>query len=204
MLVEIFGDRTTFPPFCACCGEPAQTTFVATATRVTGVRVVRTSAKTWQFPYCHRCVNHVAAFDLSVRRLSGIQNAGCGIAVAIVVLAIFVGFASGSFPVFLLIALLATAGTGIICSLLRSGERERLQMELPTLMTVTCTCHYAAVGYLGWQGHRHSFDVASNRYAFAFMQANLQKLVNVDPAVWNWLHQGQPPIIQQTARKFTS
>lgn len=204
MLVEISGDKLIFPPSCACCGGQSQTGLVATATRVTGVRVVRTSSKTWQFPYCHRCLRHVSEVQSSIERLNSIQSGGCGLAVLTFILAVIVGFSSSSFPLFLLIATLTTTATVVICTILRNGERERLEQVLPGLMSGSCTCPDSAVSYLGWYGRCHSFEVQSEQYAFAFMRANLQKLTNVDPATWNRLHDGQPPVVQQQARKFTS
>lgn len=45
-----------------------------------------------------------------------------------------------------------------------------------------CISMKASVEYLGWQGSVHEFDVRSEPFAFALMQANERKLLNVDYA----------------------
>lgn len=62
MLVQLSARQITFPRMCACCGGAPNTTYAATATRVTGKRVVRTQSASWSFPYCNHCLAHVRAW----------------------------------------------------------------------------------------------------------------------------------------------
>src|SRR5262245_31150848 len=61
MRIDLSGHKFVFPQRCACCGGMPQTTLSASASRSTGKRVVHTTTKSWDFPYCHKCVAHVRA-----------------------------------------------------------------------------------------------------------------------------------------------
>jgi hypothetical protein len=63
----------------------------------------------------------------------------------------------------------------------------RLVANAKTMCSPSCAAVRSAVGYLGWEGSRHIFEIGSSAYAYGFMVANLNKLVNVTPDVWEWL-----------------
>jgi hypothetical protein len=70
-----------------------------------------------------------------------------------------------------------------------------------------CACLRRPVRYLGWQSTCHMFEIISESYAFAFMMENKNKLVNVRPEVWQWLHTGvylTQPTQSQSARRSIS
>jgi tellurite resistance protein len=46
------------PSLCACCGGQPSTTVRASATRVRGVRAIKTESNAWDIPYCARCAGH--------------------------------------------------------------------------------------------------------------------------------------------------
>jgi hypothetical protein len=62
MHVHVSARRVAFPHHCACCGAPPNTQYIASHTRVTGTRVVRTHSASWQVPYCAGCIAHVQAW----------------------------------------------------------------------------------------------------------------------------------------------
>lgn len=63
--VEISARIIRWPDICACCSRPADTAIEISSTRTTGKRVIRTQTKSWQVPYCKRCLSHIrAAKDL--------------------------------------------------------------------------------------------------------------------------------------------
>lgn len=63
----------------------------------------------------------------------------------------------------------------------------RLVANAKKLCSPSCAAVRSAVSYLGWEGSRHIFEIASSGYAYSFMVANLNKLVNVTPDGWEWL-----------------
>src|SRR5258706_9758060 len=59
MLVQVSGQRFTFPRACARCGRPAEATLQAAHSKSKGKRVVHTRTWSWDFPYCNSCTAHV-------------------------------------------------------------------------------------------------------------------------------------------------
>src|SRR5262249_6419670 len=59
--VQISARIIHWPISCPCCGRPADTAVKISSTRTTGVEVIRTQTKSWDVPYCNRCLSHVHA-----------------------------------------------------------------------------------------------------------------------------------------------
>lgn len=186
MNVDVSGQKFIFPPICACCGGHANGTVIAQANRTTGKRVVRTSSKSWDFPYCQNCLAHVKA----ARNASTVQSVG-------VIASLFFGGIIG-LAVNSLIASIIISGLCVILSLtighvLLEGARKMCSPDCVNVRT--------AVQYRGWYGNCHSFYIQSQEYAFAFMKSNEKKLINVQPNVWNWLQTSNPPSNIQSAKR---
>src|SRR5438105_1419209 len=62
MRVDVSGHQFEFPQQCACCATTANTVYTVSASRSRGTRVVRTTTKKWDIPYCSRCIAHVALY----------------------------------------------------------------------------------------------------------------------------------------------
>jgi hypothetical protein len=62
-----------------------------------------------------------------------------------------------------------------------------LMANAKAMCSTNCAAIKSSVGYYGWQGTCHMFEVTSSSYALAFMLANQNKLVNVRPEIWQWL-----------------
>jgi hypothetical protein len=185
MQVDLSGQKFVFPQNCACCGGPPETTFTASASRSRGKKVVHTTTKSWEFPYCKKCCEHVAA-------AKGAVAATTFIVLAAVIVALYVAIAweQGA------IGLLLGAG-GLACS---GGINSRLMSKAKALCSAGCVTVKPAVSYLGWQGSCHMFGINSPAYARAFMLANQNKLVNVRPEVWKWLNSDRHLIDNQQAQ----
>src|SRR5438105_2774861 len=99
MRIDLSGHKFTFPQQCACCGATPQVTFTASASRSTGKRVVHTTTKAWDFPYCIPCIGHVrkakSAGTLATLIIvtSLIVAALSGFALDATIFAVFVGVA---------------------------------------------------------------------------------------------------------------
>ncbi len=61
MEVAVSANTISIPPKCACCGERPDRDVPVSASRTTGVRVVRTATSTFSFPYCNQCLAHIEA-----------------------------------------------------------------------------------------------------------------------------------------------
>src|SRR6266850_7321470 len=61
--VDVSGHQFVFPPQCACCSEAAGSTWTVSASRSRGTRVLHTTTRCWDFPYCARCVRHASIYQ---------------------------------------------------------------------------------------------------------------------------------------------
>lgn len=172
MRIDLSGHKFTFPQQCACCGAPPQTVLSASATRTTGKRVVHTDTRTWDFPYCFVCTAHVSAAK------------SASIAAVVIVGTAILALVYCSFG-------LDQSGLGmVLCAAgicIAIVVYNKMMSKAKSMCSATCVTVKSAVGYLGWQGACHMFEVFSSPYALAFMLANQNKLVNVRPEVWRWL-----------------
>jgi hypothetical protein len=172
MRIELSGHKFTFPQQCACCGAVPQTTRSASATRTTGKKVVHTNTKSWDFPYCFACSAHVQA------AAGALGAAGAVVTVALLAAGyVCFGLDQTAISIFLCIA-----GIGGAIAIFNT-----LMSKAKAMCSTTCAAVKSAVGYHGWQGACHMFEVLSPDYALAFMLANQNKLLNVRPDVWQWL-----------------
>ncbi len=171
MTVELSGHKFIFPPECTCCGAVPETTLAASASRSVGKKVAHTTSKAWDFPYCARCAKHV-------RDSKHANTMATIVFVIVVILAIVVGFNTSATWGFLVLISAIAGGLAVKSSLMTAAKRGCVP---------NCSSVQSAVTYSGWQGTRHTFDIATATYATKFMIANQSKLVNVPPAVWEWL-----------------
>src|SRR6266404_3441087 len=157
MRVDVSGYQFIFPPQCVCCGELANTTWAVSASRSRGTRVVHTSTRSWDFPYCSRCVHHASTYK------------GAGVRAWIVIL-LFAAIGIALHSDWSVLPLALGLALGIFVHV-----RTRKQAELER--TATCVSAAPAVGYLGFNGTVNSFDIVG-QYAWAFASANASKLIN--------------------------
>src|SRR4051812_13022499 len=76
MRVDVSGHKFSFPHECVCCGGAPQTILSVSASRSTGTKVVHTSSRSWDFPYCRQCMTHV-------RSSGNARNIAIGIAIVV-------------------------------------------------------------------------------------------------------------------------
>src|SRR5205085_4176030 len=141
--VQISARIIRWPGICACCGRHADTAIEISSTRTTGKRVIRTQTKSWEVPYCHRCVRHIRAakelraFSRIVLNLSLV----IGLAGAFLSLPILGLLASGAAVLAAFLGLLVVAGTVVFLVVtwrpcqekyrrdLKAREAERARLE---------------------------------------------------------------------------
>jgi len=172
MRVDLSGQKLVFPQQCACCGGTPHTTLSAAATRSTGTRVVHSTTKSWDFPYCGLCVAHVRAADKAATAMWVI--AACSLLAAASLY-----FLTAHSLVGALVGIAGIAGAVYAHAALMAKAEA---MRVPGCVTLR-----PAVGYLGWQGTCHSFEITSQGYALAFIVANVNNLVNASPEMHRWL-----------------
>jgi hypothetical protein len=191
MRVQVSGHKFNFPHQCVCCGATPETTWSVSASRSTGKKVVHTTSKSWDIPYCRRCVEHVHAARRAVRL-------GLTTFLLLFVVAIVLGINGASGASTVVIICSSLGGPIVYWQLLKKAK---------TLCMATCAEVGIAVGYSGWQNTCHTFEIASSNYARSFMIANLSKLVNIRPDALEWLrtngHLGSPHHPQSARRKMS-
>lgn len=192
MRVDVSGQKFSFPGHCACCGANPETTMATIASRTTGTRVTHTTSKSWEFPYCHQCVGHVNAAGRA-------RTVTWATVIVSLVGAAYLHFFT-AVPLLSIPVLAAGLGGGFLAfNVLMGGARAQCRES--------CVSVESAVGYYGWQGSCHMFEIASGSYALAFMVANRSKLVNVSPQTWQWLEAngyGQPANQPQAPKRYVS
>jgi hypothetical protein len=187
--VQISARIISWPRVCACCCQPADTSVEVSSTRVTGKKVIHTQTKSWDVPYCRRCLAHIEAgkalkrLSMVVIHLSGLFGLVGG-ALAIV------GFAA-VYPRSVLIAivlglLLAAATTTVVILTFswcrakyqrdvqaKKAQRAKLEQQLNALLCQTCcVADQLAAKYDGWHGSVHTFFFANREFASAFRRIN--------------------------------
>jgi hypothetical protein len=170
MQVQVSARTISMPSKCPCCLEAAESSMSISASRTTGKRVVRTTTRGWNVPYCTVCCKHSEVWDTRFHgffllllapiactavSMSSTPDAGGATFLGAVALATILG------------ALIFTSTGG-------SARR---------LCKPTCVGPGRAASYQGWDGTIQSFDFNAPEYAKAFAELNRGKLVNVDPAL---------------------
>lgn len=171
MRIDLSGHKFIFPQQCACCSAAPQTTLSASSTRTSGKRVVHTDTKSWDFPYCYRCIAHIRAVSTATT--------------------IFYVIAVVSFFAAAYVGLTANLGLGFLTAIAGIGGAVALfqnsMARAKAICASSCASVKTAIAYHGWRGACHTFEISSAAYALAFMQANQGKLVNVRPETWQWM-----------------
>ena len=118
--VEISARIIHWPRACAC--RRPNTTLEISSTRVTGKRVIHTHTKSWEAPYCRKCLAHINAF-MELRRFSMFVlhlSLVFGLVGAALVLLLFFTLIQLSAPLAVCLSLLAAAATtGIVLATFR-------------------------------------------------------------------------------------
>jgi hypothetical protein len=165
MHVDVSGKVFSIPRHCACCGGAPDAELDASATRTTGVKVVRSQTHTWTFPFCSACVHHVRTWNNASATFQRVAIGGA----ALGVVALFVVNIR---------AAVVVAAIGLILGLVLAA---RIRKQAVAQCSADCACAAQAVQFLGWDGTLNSFEFASRTYGAVFLIANRAKLVNLTP-----------------------
>ncbi len=169
MNVSLSARTIHFPNQCACCYGNAETKLRVFSSRTKGSRIVRKETSSWNFPYCHSCLDHVNAWERAKKSGSIALVAGGLLAFLLCLLPSHIV----TIPVAILVFL---AGW-----IVQKKIRQRNQNQALLLCQPHCTCAAAAVSYLGWHGTTQKFFLPSPYFAAHFMALNHSKLLNVSP-----------------------
>lgn len=160
--IRVSARKLIWPRSCPCCCENADSELAVIATRTTGKRVIRTSARSWTVPYCSRCVNHIAKFKAASR-----TRTACLALSAIVFGVAAVSFQSVAWGAFLCISCIA-----IFILRIRG-----LNAQAENAMHPNCASKMAAVEYSGWFGTVHELWFSNQLYVSWFAAANHEKVM---------------------------
>ncbi|MDB4963772.1 MAG: hypothetical protein JWP01_3771 [Myxococcales bacterium] len=164
-IVEI-ESRTFAVPFeCPCCGAAADAEVVVPLKRAPGRTPASDSARRLEFPYCARCVAHVASWEGAGVTSAGIMLVGILASVAVAIVSS------------VLAGLVLLVGAVAISAGVVTHRRARAAAACGP----ACASPDAAVSYLGWSGNTSSFSFRSPTYTARFAEHNSTKLVSVSP-----------------------
>jgi hypothetical protein len=164
MRIDVSGHSFVFPNRCACCSGTPSTSLPISASRSTGKRVVHTKTNVWDIPYCAQCIAHVKAAENT-------KLLAWALGIASVVIGVLMAFSNDSpAPGFV---------TGLIGLTLTVVVYRYGMTKARALCSAQCACVGKAVGYLGWHGTLHQFEVSSPSFARDFLTSNERKLVNL-------------------------
>lgn len=189
MRIEVSARLISVPQRCVCCLGAADRQKTVTASRITGVRVVRTESKEWTFPICSACCSYVDDWH------SGDED--FALAKCQASLPALIGFcllgASARLTSWASFSLAALGGFAFLASVAWCvvGDRERTATRNLILRKsgLTYAELFTPVVYLGWSGTVHAFEFANQGYAAQFMAANAEKLVNLGADGQTWFHE---------------
>lgn len=165
--VEVSSRRFAVPYECPCCGAvpDAELTIPLTPTR--DRPAAPETAHSLGFPYCKKCVAHVATWD-STRNVE----------TAIKVLAILAGLVLG-----LVVHWAAGVGAGVALIVVALLVGKVSRQKVRATCREACATPTLAVHYLGWSGNASTLAFDSHVYAARFAEQNEKKLTNVDPVL---------------------
>ncbi len=168
MQISLSGQVFVFPRVCVCCGEQPDTQISVSLTQTKGKK---TRTQSWPFPCCSDCLNHHKAISSAIL----LPNAAFWLGVTLAISALTL---TSRYPIISL--LLAISG---ICFMVYGYRQKKLNRTQARIAKRKKTCiaddPHTIVRYMRWEGNLHVFNISSESYAFAFMQANQQKLVNM-------------------------
>jgi serine/threonine protein kinase len=151
------GKTLQLPQQCACCFQPADSTYLAEHTGGDGPFYLFEESRGWDFPYCSQCLEHV--------QLQG-ETAGPGLGQ--LAAGPLLGAALAG-PVGLLIGLGGAAASAYGAA--------QANAKVRALLKPTCVAVGPAVGYDGWERDTHHFTFLNRDYANAFCAENAGHLV---------------------------
>lgn len=167
IVVEVSARRFAVPYECPCCGAAPDSELAIPLTPDRARPASPETAHALGFPYCRRCVAHLARWDSIKNVETGIKVLGL---LAAIVLGLVVHWAAGIGAFVVAVALAFLAGR---------SSRAKAKMECGE----SCATPGVAVQYLGWSGNASAFRFDSHVYAARFAEQNAAKLANVDPVL---------------------
>lgn len=162
--VSICSRLFAYPAQCPCCADPAPASELGIRLGPSDRTVAADTAHEVLFPYCRRCVEHVAIGDAASAAYAFAMWSGI---LGGLVTGLLFGARHGLFVLGAAIAV-AILVASIIQSRARAGRR------------AACATAGRAVVYRGWSGSTSTFGFASAAYAAQFAALNAQDLVTSD------------------------
>jgi hypothetical protein len=161
--VEVSSRRFAVPYECPCCGAVPDTELTVPLTPSRDRPAAPETAHALGFPYCKKCVAHVAKLDATRNIETGLKVVAI---LAGLVLGLAVDWIAG-----------AVAGIALLVLAVVVGKASRNKVRAGE----SCATPGLAVHYLGWSGNASTLAFDSHVYAARFAEQNDKKLTNVDP-----------------------
>jgi hypothetical protein len=164
VIVELCTRVFMIPLECPCCGSEPDAE--AVITRKAGRRrVASDTARQLAFPYCTRCVEHVAASETGSMR-----------AAVVILLGVASGMLAGMLTRFQTGVFVFLWAIPVAWVLVAAGQRKARSRS-----TSSCVSPHKAIAYFGWSGSTSLFSFESPMYTARFAEQNAATLVSVTP-----------------------
>ena len=157
--ITIAAQKLDFPAKCACCLAATDGSLKCSASVSKGKRVVRTTTKSWDVPYCRRCLAHRRQHVGAGNWFLAAFGVGGGVALG--------GVLIDEGPLLLLV--------GLAIATLAAARGFALRNAARAGMSRDCAVPGSAAAYLGWHGSEQSFAFARQDYVDAFRDLNGRK-----------------------------
>jgi hypothetical protein len=167
VIVEVNARRFAVPYECPCCGAEPDSELAVPLTPTPDRPAAPETAHALGFPYCAKCLAHVARWDAVKNIETGIKVLGL---LAAIVLGLTVHWAAGLGTFAVAVAIAVAAGR---------ASRAKVKASCGA----SCAAPSNAVHYLGWSGNASAFAFDSHVYAARFAEQNTTKLVNINPVL---------------------
>jgi hypothetical protein len=155
----IAAKNLSWPAVCACCRAPSDGILRSSVSVSKGKRVVRTTTRGWDVPYCSACMGHRACYESADKWLGGGLLLGAAVAVLLLM--------QGS--------LLVGVALGGLVFLLSVLPFQATRNKARAAMRSTCAVPWSAVTYQGWHGSEHRFEFENKTYMEEFLDQNWKK-----------------------------
>ncbi len=193
--VDISARLIDWPRNCPCCLRPADTKIDVSATRITGVKVIRELTKTESVPYCRKCLSHMNASARLVHFRWKVVHRPAVFALLAIVLVCTGVMLLSTMPA-LYAVVFGTIWAALFClgvyvlfpwtirshrKALLNREQARMAIENAISENLCDGCvveDVVAIEYAGWSGSVHTFYFSNPSYAHQFREANARKIVD--------------------------
>lgn len=161
---DISARNLTWPAACACCLGRSDSHLRSSVSVSKGKRVVRTTTRSWDIPYCSTCLTHY-------RTHAGASKWPILGAVAGLIAGGWLAMQAPQHQAQMAMGAIAFGALLGLSMIPYFAARSRARQQMGS----ACACPGSAVTYLGWYGSDQSFQFENKNYLDRFLDLNSRK-----------------------------